>query len=844
MLKSSNSVHWSRTLNAWRSIRSSSSSTTSTSCPLLVRPLLQRHHFGRDVHSIHRCPALTMINVNNTSSSSLMSSTTGRRYVYTPPSWETDLQKKLQDTVTSTQEQLQDEKGKNQLEGILWVSNLYPIKISRLDFRSLLFKIPITQKLMAIFPEDIEVISIEKRLKEGGAYVHFRKKNPAEGETIESLAAELSQRFVDADTHFHMASSPARAILVLGQPFVEDIDDRLPSFILKVYCKGAELNVDDIFRLLRPYGHIVHIERPTETPKDGQKYTLVAFSKVEGAIAARNCLHNKYFPDLGTTFIMTYESMRTIVKIRDVITNNPKFMIPLIGVLATLITLFLFDPLRKYYMNKSLSTPLFFDEVEEWQTRYEEKLLDSHFNYPPNSIVMISAPKGSGKSSLIDKTLEGRQNTLLVDCSAEVNSSDEEFIENLSKDIGFFPSYGLYTNALGWMDAVLPSSGKGGLHQSTAGQLQTILKLLDQCLEEKAVTFPEDPHQAFPYPLIVIDGFFGAISAIESKEKARAISDAVIQWSITTTLKGNAHVVFISSDPFAGDVLKKYLENRGGQSLTIHLGDVPPNSAKNYIRHRLGRDLSEGEYSSIIDTLGGRYSDLNYLSQRMTSGEPVRAVLNSMVARAVGDIRSDGFGLSRKDDDKGKGGVQLKWTRTQVWETIKRVAQSKLVSYDDLLFNVFNGDETALNNIITSGILGFSSHNNERVVTAYSPLYNAAFKQMVEDIEFCVGMDIFTQKARIDEEMTKLNKVEEELIKLKTLSSSKWFEGDTVKVRRQLLEEKMIDHVSKIEGREKILQNHTQFQKFISTKKTPSTDPKATYCSSDDGMAQHAATRA
>ncbi|EGG25056.1 hypothetical protein DFA_03302 [Cavenderia fasciculata] len=737
-------------------------------------------------------------------------STSTRSSSYAPPLWEKPAEQQKLNTVTTPSE----EEPKEYKEGILWINNLYPIKISRLDFRSLLFHIPITERLKAIFPKDVEILSIEKRFKEGGAYVYFRSSSKEE--SVEDIANRIEELFNAHKKHFHFSGAHARSTLVKGKPFVDDIDVRLPSYTLKLTFKGAELQIDDVFRLLRPYGHIRHMYIPDNIPKDQPKYAIITFRRMEGAIAARNCLHNEYLPEFGTTLYFDYELMMRINKLKDQFSKHPKIMIPLAGILATLLTILLFNPLREYFMDRELDKILTFEDIDDdWQTRIEEKMLNSHFNYRPNSIIMISAPKGSGKSSLIDKIIEGRPNTLLVDCTQEVNANDEEFIENLSKAIGFFPSFGVYGSLLGWVDMIIPT-GKGIFHSSTNNQLQTIFKLLDNVLERRAdKEFPVDQHQPYPYPLIVIDGFFGMIAAMENKEKANLIQDSIIQWAITSTIKGNAHVVFISSDPFAGDTIKKHLTNRGGGIVnTIHLGDVPPVSAQEYIRNKLGKSLSNDDFENIASLLGGRYSDLNMLAQKVMSGDSVPMALNGMVNKAVGEIRADGFGLSKRSDSK-KDKESMKWTRPQIWETIKRIAESNYVSYDDLLFSVFIGDETSLNNLILSGLLRFQSINNERMVTAYSPLYRSAFKAMVDDLEFCVGMDIFAQKSRIEEELNKLSKVEDELLKLKNLSANEWFESAAFKKRRVLLEDKMKEHVSKIDTREKILKTHLDFQKFI-----------------------------
>ncbi|KYR03038.1 hypothetical protein DLAC_00529 [Tieghemostelium lacteum] len=811
----------------------------------------------------------TVLYGNNSNLGSL-----GRRYYYQPPTWEINDTSKLNNITRPIEEEM----NKDYNQGIIWVNNLYPIKVSRLDFRSLLFHIPITKKLNSIFPEDIQIISIEKRIKEGGAYIHFQYKDPKiekllkikekeekikesdeddDTETIKEIehlkeeakdiitshgldkeaahaitesyplsesdiiknrelsllrtSKRLQMLFEQSNKHFHFARKPARCMLVQGKPFVDDIDYKLPSYTLRITFKGAEMTVDDLYRQVRPYGHISDIYISSKDPK----VAYVIFQRMEGAIATRNCLHQKFLQEHGTTLYIEYEQMLRINMIKEQFSKHPRIMIPLIGLLATLLTILLFNPLREYFINRRLSEPYVFDEIDEWQTRDEEKKLLSHFNYPPNSIVMLCAPKGSGKSSMIDKILQDRINTLLVDCSQDVNNSDEEFVENFSKAIGFFPSFGFYGNLSGIFDAIIPT-GKSAFHSTTAYQIQTILKILDDCLTKKSMEFPLNPHEPYTYPLIVIDGLFGMIQAMENKEKANIIMDSIIQWAITSTQRGNSHVVFISSDPFGQDTLKKYLDNRGGGQInTIQLADVSPSSAKTYIKTKLDQSktsISDGEMNQIVEILGGRYYDLNILSQRLVSGEPVNEALRSMIQKAVADIRGEGFGLSKRTEKGAK--EQLKWTRPQLWETMKRVANLNFVSYDDLLFNVFLGDESSLNNLITSGLLRFQSIESERMVTGYSPLYCAAFKEMVNDVEFNVGMDILVQKARIEEEYSKLSKVEDELLKIKHLNSQTWFEPAAIGKRRKLLEEKMRDHVSKIEVRENILKSHQQFQKL------------------------------
>ncbi len=73
------------------------------------------------------------------------------------------------------------------------------------------------------------------------------------------------------------------------------------------------------------------------------------YYRLEGAIAARNCLHKATSPT-GTVMMVDYVMMRRMGWIKEQFEKHPRVMFPLVGLLATLLTFILFDPLRTWCM--------------------------------------------------------------------------------------------------------------------------------------------------------------------------------------------------------------------------------------------------------------------------------------------------------------------------------------------------------------------------------------------------------------------------------------------------------------------------------------------------------------
>eukprot|EP00026_Physarum_polycephalum_P003711 Phypoly_transcript_03725.p1 GENE.Phypoly_transcript_03725~~Phypoly_transcript_03725.p1 ORF type:complete len:736 (+),score=103.59 Phypoly_transcript_03725:134-2341(+) len=676
---------------------------------------------------------------------------------------------------------------------VLWVNNLYPIKVYRFDIRSVLFHIPITKKLTNMFPEGYTVLSIEKRIKEGGAYVHV--------ETPDNLPERAAFEQIDTifrtqPKHFHAASRPARVDLVLGRPLVEDMDRRLPSDLIKITPKGigATLDADDVYRQFRRYGKIHDIVIPPPSKDQPSNHMLLYYYRLEGAIAARNCLHKASSPT-GTVMLVEYVMMRRMGWIKEQFDNHPRVMFPLVGLLATILTVVLFDPLRTWFMERKLKKPhkegahSLVEVMMTWEARgEEEENLAAHLNSPPKGITVLTAPKGAGKSALVNTVLRGRENVVYIDFSQVDAIPDADFINHIATSVGYFPNFSFMSQASSWLELLPLGTGKGTFSWNAHSQLQNILYCLERALRIVAESQQKHPSRSTSKhpPVVVLDGVLESLRSMENKEEANMLLDMVIHFAVTVSQKKSlSHVLIISHDHTAVEATKKLASAKGGSKIhAIRIGDIKVSAALEFVRtcvnalpNTPAKDSIDLDLQYAVTQLGGRLSDLETFVQKVAGGATPRDAISQMLDAAISEIRTEGFGLTRgKTISKSQpSDKDLKWSQAQLWKTIRRIAAEDVIAYDDLLFNVFGGNVNALNALLNSNLVRISGSNGG--VTAYSPLYRSAFVQMTTDKSVSEAMDIVVMKASLEEAIVSLGRVEDELLKLKSLKVPSGWRG-------------------------------------------------------------------
>jgi len=139
-----------------------------------------------------------------------------------------------------------------------------------------------------------------------------------------------------------------------------------------------------------------------------------------------------------------------------------------------------------------------------------------------------------------------------------------------------------------------------------------------------------------------------------------------------------------------------------------------------------------------------------------------------MLNTAIIEIRTRGLGV---DSTKNK----VEWTREQLWETMVKLAEEPQISYDRLLFNVFNSNENAIRALVHNDIIAVDRVvDSASYVTPSSPLYKHAFIQMARDPQLRKGMQTLVKKAKTEELNKKIREIEEELTKLHHLKTSEF----------------------------------------------------------------------
>jgi len=315
-------------------------------------------------------------------------------------------------------------------------------------------------------------------------------------------------------------------------------------------------------------------------------------------------------------------------------------------------------------------------------------------------------------------------------------------------------------------------------------------------------------------PVVVFDGFGRMIRSMsDNPDKAQLVMDTLLSWAAEITAKYHyAHVMFVSDDSFAPNVFRKYVEAAGGRLDVFTIDDVQQDIATNFIRKKL--NISEEEVRMVTEVLGGRLADLDLFCRKVKSGLSPEAAIGQMRHEAMNIIRNEGldqkgsFLPPAKDKDKAS---QPTWLKSQLWETIKKIAHKGTVGYDELLYTTFAGDEKALHALVSANMLRIISNretNKLEAVTAFSPLYLSAFRKMVKNQKMSAGIGIVVKKFELEQETAKMTKILDELVKLRSLVYRSLL-GDTESVavaeRRKMLEFKLQEYNQKLSRLEKEL---------------------------------------
>ncbi|KAB8627219.1 hypothetical protein FH972_026052 [Carpinus fangiana] len=453
-----------------------------------------------------------------------------------PPTW------RLQSTrFAASQGQAGDNKtghieaGPN--EGILFVDNIYPLKLQwllRLTYSGEEYiervanpnatGVDPTGLVASALPDKgVAITEIIPRLKDGGAFVKFTHPADMSVTAIEELVREyLKQK---RPRPWWNPFQRVHAHLVRGRPWVEDLF-RPPSCRLKIEfvpeqsnTDAAELSQEELYRIFRPYGKLREITPQGSDDKTLPKFALLDFAATKRAIMARNCLHGMTVKEeLGDKALarlkISYQRQRKSGWIRDWLLNHPRIVIPIMVLLISGITVAIFDPMRTFFIKMHINQTFHLtnNRFFKWLTsrtrdlmtlgngsrqRKDElgmgALLEDRKNdieqiqtwllESVDNFIVIQGPRGSGKKELVMKhALANRRIKLVVDCKPiQESRSDSATINSMAAQVGYKPVFSWMNSISGLVD--LAAQGATGMK---AGFSETLDAQLDKILNNTA----------------------------------------------------------------------------------------------------------------------------------------------------------------------------------------------------------------------------------------------------------------------------------------------------------------------------------------------------------------------
>ncbi|KAI0884677.1 RNA12 protein-domain-containing protein [Annulohypoxylon maeteangense] len=747
-------------------------------------------------------------------------------------------------------------------ESILWIDNLFPLKLSgllrapwrgpdedlsklmeRFESSSLGLLDPINLVKRAI-PETapVKITEILPRLKDGGAFVKFTYPSNVSVQEIETtITKSLKEKPVKPIFSLWRG---VQAGLVHGIPWLEDLhrfpNDRLRvEFVPKVPGEQAvELSQETLYSLFRKYGKIAEISSQPWDSKVLPRYSYVDFALVRDAIMARNCLHGFIVPEnlgggkLGTKLQMSYEQRTKPHRFWEWISSHPRIVIPVVVALLTGLTVIIFDPIRSFFVKAHVTQKyrLSNSRVYRWLRQrtfdilslkkekadqaglnalwtHRKDLIDEIQKWlleTTGTFIVVQGPRGSGKEELVlDQALKGRSNVLVIDCKKIVEARGESAtIKNMAASVGYRPIFSWANNVSSMVElAVQSTTGvKAGFSETLESQIQKILQTTASALTEIGVSnrskndsdasLAVDAYleaHAERRPIVVIDNF------LHKGDANTIVYEKIAEWAAALVQSNIAHVIFLTNDTSYSKSLSKFLPDRIFRQAA--LGDLSPDVSKRFILSHINNDDDQPkkedtneptekspliqpdltDLDASIDILGGRLTDLESLARRLKAGQSPKQAVAEITEQSASEILKM-FLLPGKATHDGEHA----WSVEQAWHLVKSLSATTAsdgLRYNEvLLHNTFASSttapdgESALEGLANAELITVRSANGRPgCIMPGKPVYQAAFRQLVQDKALAAKMDLAVLTELVKVESKTIDKVEGELALLGAL---------------------------------------------------------------------------
>lgn len=757
--------------------------------------------------------------------------------------------------------------------GVLWFSNVYPTRSFRFDFRQALTHTNHERLIPELMPEGVEVLHMVPREREGGAFVYFRAppsfvftvlKNLSEADAggkpvpakrflpkgkediLSKVCAGISQHLKEHPVRAYLCPFPVRAFRVRGEPYIEDLHSRYPGSTLRVKADSGTLHEETLFAQLRRYGQLDDL---TRLP-DGNGFRA-SFRYTSAAVSARNCLHRSRVDPAaeiaeGSSTPRLHIEFEPFMQkyLRDMVANNPRYVIPVI-ILTTLgMTYFIWDPIRinsvqfKLAQAQDASGGTAQDGGRTWREalfrtwarwsaasarylpgsrRRESDLTDlladlwrgrdaemgslrAWLTQPQDRVMLLTGPRGNGQKEIVRHIVRGAAVTVDVGTMLDQASDEQVFVNRFCRAFGYWPAPLAERQLTAVLDLVMPGSGKLGQGSEVLNIVQRILSLVTQALTAWRLTQLQGSASPDAYrpPLFVIEGFTS-----ENKDRYPGFFELLVTWASYVSGAQLARVLFIADNSFAEPMILAALKDQPEKLDVQQLRDADRAAVQATLQRRLGVEMSDDELRAV----GGRFRDIQALFANVQGGAEPHMAVRRLVEAAAMTVRTLLV--------TGQPGA--KWSRPQLWKAIRLLASMEpggAVPYDVFLWGVFRGDEGALRSMLQSNLIAvvhaaeaMEGDLTRRVVVPGSPLYAEVFRRLVLNEGVAAVFDLEVAKEDIKREQKTLEAYEADLVRLQEVDDVRRMKGrnlqdpnEALRKRKTQLLDLLLEQQKKLEG--------------------------------------------
>ena len=567
---------------------------------------------------------------------------------------------------------------------------------------------------------------------------------------------------------------------------------------------AAELTQENLYSLFRKYGEIVDLVAQPSDSKIAPRYAHIDFARTRFATMAKNCMHGFVLVEeagggkSGTVLKISYEPKAKAKWFRDWITSHPRIVIPIVAALIATISVSIFDPIRTWSIRMHINHGLHLEEnkyyqwVRKWLTRGYDYLrfsskkaedtslnaiwedrhiqmeqLKTWMSESADTFIVVQGPRGAGKMQLVNQSLRQEPHKLVIDCKKiQEARGDSKTINAAANEVGYRPVFSWMNSISSMIDlAAMGTIGtKTGFSETVENQLVKIwtntaaalrgIALSNRDKADRDSGIPDDEWlETHPEhrPVVIIDNFLHK----SNETGADMVYDKLAEWAANLTTQNVAHVIFLTTDVSFSKSLSKALPDRVFRQ--IALGDCSPEVAKKVVLRHLDADAvnSDGEeklsakqlrgdldeLDSVIQVLGGRLTDLEFLARRIEAGESPGKAVKEIIDQSASEILK----MYLLDAEKT-------WTPQQAWILIKELGSNEELKYNEVLLNdMFSKDgEKVLQALEQAELISITSNNGRpSKIRAGRPVYLSAFQNLTDDevLKSKFDLSIITQLA-------------------------------------------------------------------------------------------------